>query len=107
MLWAALRGNRLAGLKFRRQHPMDRFVLDFYCPEKRLAVEIDGEIHQAQNAADEERQKALESMGIRFVRLPARLVEDNISVALERIRSATVSDPSPHPTGEGSREARG
>ena len=107
MLWAALRGNRLAGLKFRRQHPMDRFGLDFYCPEKRLAVEIDGEIHQARNVADEERQKVLESMGIRFIRLPARLVEEDISVALERIRHATVSTPSPHHTGEGSREARG
>jgi len=86
---------------------MDRFVLDFYCPEKRLAVEIDGEIHQAQDAADEERQMVLESMGIRIIRLPARLVEENISVALERIRHATVSSPSPHSMGEGSREARG
>ena len=86
---------------------MDRFVLDFYCPEKRLAVEIDGEIHQAQDAADEERQKVLESMGIQFIRLPARLVEENISVGLERIRRATVSSPSPNSTGEGSREARG
>ena len=86
---------------------MDRFVLDFYCPERRLAVEIDGEIHQAQRAADEERQKALESMGIRFIRLPARFVEENISVALERIHQAAVSNPSPHSTGEGSREARG
>jgi very-short-patch-repair endonuclease len=86
---------------------MDRFVLDFYCPEKRLAVEIDGEVHQAQGAADEERQKALESMGIRFIRLPARLAEENILVALERIRQVTVSNPSPHSTGEGSREARG
>jgi len=86
---------------------MDRFVLDFYCPEKRLAVEIDGGIHQAQGAADEERQTALESMGIRFIRLPARLVEEDISVALERIRHATVSDPSPSFTGEGSRGARG
>ena len=86
---------------------MDRFVLDFYCPEKRLAVESDGEVHQAQGAADEERQEALESMGIRFIRLPARLVEENILVALERIRQVTVSNPSPHSTGEGSREARG
>jgi len=86
---------------------MDRFVLDFYCPERRLAVEIDGEIHNAQQAADTERQKVLESMGIRFIRLPARLVEADISVALERIRHATLSNPSPHSTGEGSREARG
>ena len=107
MLWVALRGNRLAGLKFRRQHPMGRFVLDFYCPEKRLAVEIDGEIHQARNAADEERQKVLESMGIRFIRLRARVVEENISAAIERIRHATVPIPLAHSTGEGSREARG
>jgi type I restriction enzyme M protein len=86
---------------------MDRFVLDFYCPEKRLAVEIDGEIHRAHLAADQERQRTLESMGIRVLRLPAGLVEENMPLALERIRQATAPDPSPRPAGEGSRGARG
>jgi very-short-patch-repair endonuclease len=106
MLWEALRGARLRGLKFRRQHPIDRFVLDFYCPESRLAVETDGAVHDKLHTADEERQTILESMGIRFVRLPASLVEDDFDPALDRIERAAFSHPSPHFTGEGSPEGR-
>ncbi len=89
LLWEALRGNRFHSLKFRRQHPMDRYVLDFYCPERRLAVEVDGSIHELQEGEDKERQSILESMGIRFVRISAALVESNIAVALEKIRAAS------------------
>ncbi len=102
LLWNALRGRRIAGLKFRRQHPLGRFVLDFYCPDLRLAVEIDGDIHSTQKAADEERQRILESMGIRFVRLPTKLVEDDLLVALRKIEDAASSNPSPLLAGEGS-----
>jgi adenine-specific DNA-methyltransferase len=74
---------------------MGRFVLDFYCPELRLAVEVDGEIHETLQAADAERQTILESMGIRFVRLPASLVEDDLPEALDRIAHTALSYPSP------------
>jgi very-short-patch-repair endonuclease len=43
-LWQALRGGKLAGLKFRRQHPVGNFILDFYCPAYKLVIEVDGEI---------------------------------------------------------------
>jgi very-short-patch-repair endonuclease len=79
---------------------MDRFVLDFYCPEKRLAVEIDGEIHNALNGADEERQAILESMGIRFIRLSAEFVETDLSAAVHTIEQA-VFNPSPLPRERG------
>ena len=79
-LWASIRGSRLAGLKFRRQHPIGRFVIDFHCPEKRLAVEVDGGIHAGQESADEERQRIVEAMGIRFVRLPAAQVEADLTL---------------------------
>jgi len=101
ILWTALRGGRLGGLKFRRQHPMGRFVLDFYCPELRLAVEVDGEIYETLQAADAERRTILESMGIRFVRLAASLVEDDLASALDRIENASVSHPSPQPRERG------
>ena len=93
--WSALRDRRLAGRKFRRQHPAGRFVLDFYCHEERLAVEIDGPIHQGKSAADRERQFILESMGIRFLRLPSELVEDRLQAALAAIKRALTPGPSP------------
>ncbi len=86
---------------------MDRFILDLYCAEKRLAVEIGGAIHTGQESADEERQTILESMGIRFVRLSTRLVEEDLSAAMNVIERAAFSNPSPQSTGVGSREARG
>ncbi len=46
LLWQALRKRQLAGLKFRRQHPIGPSIVDFYCHEKRLAVEVDGGVHQ-------------------------------------------------------------
>ena len=51
-LWKVLRGRRLGGLKFRRQHPVDGFMVDFYCAERRLIVEVDGSIHDRQRGAD-------------------------------------------------------
>jgi len=95
ILWSALRNRALAGRKFRRQHPVGRFVLDFYCYEERLAVEIDGSVHQGTSAADRERQLILESMGIRFLRLPAILVERDLPAALAMIERAFGAEPSP------------
>ena len=55
VLWKALRGRRMAGLRFRRQHPVGRFILDFYCPAAKLGLEVDGGIHDGQAERDEER----------------------------------------------------
>lgn len=95
LLWSALRDRQLAGRKFRRQHPVGRFVLDFYCHEERLAVELDGKVHQMRRHADQERQDILESMGIRFLRLAAELIENDLPAALAIIEAALVPDPSP------------
>jgi len=95
ILWSALRNRRLASRRFRRQHPVGRFILDFYCHEERLAVEIDGSVHQGTSAADRERQLILESMGIRFLRLPAILVERDLPAALAMIERAFGAEPSP------------
>ena len=112
MLWEKLRDRRFLGLKFRRQHAVGRFVLDFYCDEVRLAVEVDGGIHDtpAQRAADVERQSAIEERGIRFVRVAAWLVETDVEAALETIAAAAKAltpSPSPDPAGEGSRTELG
>ena len=63
LLWYALRGRRLCGLKFRRQFPIEPFIADFACVEKRLVVEIDGGYHDYVYEEDQARQRHLESEG--------------------------------------------
>jgi very-short-patch-repair endonuclease len=56
LLWQNLRNRQLENLKFRRQHPIGRFILDFYCPEHKTAVELDGSVHYNQKAEDQDRE---------------------------------------------------
>jgi adenine-specific DNA-methyltransferase len=63
-LWQELRNGRVGGLKFRRQHPVGRFIADFYCVRAGLVVEVDGATHADQQDADRERDAFLKSMGI-------------------------------------------
>ncbi len=90
-LWDALRGRRLAGLKFRRQHPYGQFVLDAFCVEHQLEVEVDGGVHAdpAQAARDAERTKFLEERGIRVLRFGNDEVENKLDEVLKRIVEAT------------------
>ena len=89
VLWSALKGRRLDGVKFRRQHSAGPFILDFYCPASRLAVEVDGSVHDdpARAAYDADRQRWLAERGIRVVRVTNDEVLDRLDVAVERIRS--------------------
>ena len=70
VLWEALRGSQLNGARFRRQHPVETFILDFYCPRHKLVVEIDGGIHQLPEVRerDQERQCWIEVHGYEFLR---------------------------------------
>jgi very-short-patch-repair endonuclease len=90
-----LRNRRFAEHKFRRQQPVGPFILDFYCHDARLAIEIDGPIHAKQSSTDRTRQSALESLDIRFLRIPAELVEANLDAALNEIDAALRDLPSP------------
>jgi very-short-patch-repair endonuclease len=69
-LWQYLRDRRLGGYKFRRQHPIKNFILDFYCPEKKLSVELDGGQHDTtrQIEYDQNRTAILEKEGIKVLR---------------------------------------
>jgi very-short-patch-repair endonuclease len=75
-LWQDLRGRRLEGFKFRRQHPCGDYILDFFCPERGLAIELDGGQHfeLAGRAYDQRRDSYLASRGIRVLRLGTDLV---------------------------------
>ena len=68
LLWKYLRDGRLNGLKFRRQHSIGPFIVDFYCAKAKLVIEIGGEIHQYQKEQDSIRQQYLEESGLKVVR---------------------------------------
>ena len=94
-LWEALRGKRLNGLKFRRQHPYEHFILDFFCVEHQLVVELDGSVHDLPDQAeyDEERAKFLTEHGLKIVRFKNDEVEKNLRDVLRKIIDVT----KPHP----------
>lgn len=70
ILWNKLKGNQIDGLKFRRQHPIQLFIADFYCHQIKLIIEIDGDYHLAQEQIlkDEERTKILNENGVEVIR---------------------------------------
>ena len=67
LLWSRLRRRQL-GVRFLRQQPIAAYIVDFYCPQFELAIEIDGRSHDGTGNADNERQRVLEQMGVRFLR---------------------------------------
>jgi adenine-specific DNA methylase/very-short-patch-repair endonuclease len=108
ILWQALRGAKLEGRKFRRQHPIGCFVVDFFCAAERLIVEVDGAVHDSQQELDRERQMLLESLGLRFLRLSAHAVETDLSTCLKQIEAAfTLHSPGFSPLSPRGRGAGG
>jgi very-short-patch-repair endonuclease len=98
ILWEALRNRRLDGLKFRRQHPVGPFVLDFCCPERRLGIELDGAVHAAQPENDAEREALLATAGYRTLRFPNDAVQGDLPAVLAAIRAAVASEPPRQPS---------
>ena len=100
-LWFHLRAGRLNGLKFRRQHPIPPYVIDFYCHASALAVELDGSQHTA--VVDAARTRFLEDKGIRILRFWDNDVLSNTNAVLEAILNAAecrALSPTPLPQGE-------
>jgi len=95
VLWEALRAGRLDGLKFRRQHAGGRFVLDFYCAAHRLAVEVDGGVHDRQVERDAARTAQIEAHGCLVLRFRNEEVLETLPGVLDRIRSAVHRSPLP------------
>jgi very-short-patch-repair endonuclease len=86
VLWSRLR-NRQLGYKFRRQHPIGCYIVDFYCAERKLAIEIDGDSHAEQVEYDAERTAWLAEQGVRVVRFTNRQVHRQTDDVLEAILS--------------------
>jgi very-short-patch-repair endonuclease len=88
ILWHELRDRQVGGYKFRRQHPIGNYVVDFCCLEKKLVIEVDGEIHELKADRDKVREDYLVRMGYQIVRFQAREIFQNMNgviLALESI----------------------
>jgi very-short-patch-repair endonuclease len=87
LLWKHLSGKRLLDCKFRRQYGVGSYVIDFYCPALKLAIELDGESHFRPGASDHdaERQNYIESFGIEFLRFTNEEIFENLDDIIERI----------------------
>ena len=88
-VWELLRNRRCLGVKFRRQYSVDHFILDFYAPELKLAVEPEGGIHTTpdQQEYDQHRHDRLKAFGITIVRLSNELILDDPAAAREKIEA--------------------
>ena len=107
MLWERLRDRRLGGYKFWRQKAIGPFIVDFYCAENRLVVEIDGSVHDLQVEQDEARTKQLADFGYQVIRFRNTQVIEDLDEVLSTIRSKCESIPTASPiSGETAAEDR-
>jgi very-short-patch-repair endonuclease len=102
LLWNELKQKQLSGYDFDRQRPISDYIVDFYCKELSLAVEIDGDTHIYKYDYDEERQRALEKLGVHFLRFEDVEVKKNMNNVLRVIEDwIRKNKPTPIPSGEG------
>lgn len=87
VLWQALRGRKLGGLKFRREQPLLGYIVDFYCEERNLAVEVDGSVHDSFDAKqyDGDRYATMHAAGVRVLRVKNKAVLDDLDGVLKAI----------------------
>ena len=85
---SALRGKQLGGVRFRRQHPIEPYIVDFYCSSARLAIELDGESHDGRETYDDQRTQDIENQRIRVLRVSNDDVLTNLEGVLELISRA-------------------
>jgi len=89
ILWMAIKNKQLAGRKFRRQHSIESYIVDFYCAEEKLIIELDGQGHFNAIAAlnDEERDARLTALDFKVLRFENKLVYKNLEGVLDEIKS--------------------
>ena len=88
LLWGLLRRKNFEGLRFRRQHPIDNYIVDFYCKEKNIIIEIDGPLHEDEQRKikDNIRQNYLENKGYRVLRFKDKELSVNYDIILNKIK---------------------
>ena len=90
-LWQFLRKQQLGGYKFRRQHRIGAYIVDFYCPQAKLVIELDGEIHNDQKEYDQKRQDDLQALGYTVIRFKNQTVFSEIDSVLATILKSIVN----------------
>lgn len=95
MLWTFLSNKKVGGFKFRRQHSIDKYIVDFYCPALKLAIELDGQIHEqpAIIEHDLERTQILHKFDIHILRFENRMVFENTEHIIEEILQYAHNSP--------------
>ena len=93
VMWKALKSKQIEGFKWRKQHPIDNYILDFYCPKAKLCIELDGKEHYTFQGAkeDEIRSIHLERKGIRIIRFENRLIWENLEEVINVIKQELIS----------------
>jgi very-short-patch-repair endonuclease len=84
-LWRALKNRQLGGFKFRRQHPIGKYIVDFYCAKAKLVIELDGGSHKNQMENDTNRTAWLESRGYQVLRFPNHQIKTNLDLLTTKI----------------------
>lgn len=84
-LWSRLRANQIGGLHFRRQHPIGAYIVDFFCHEARLVVEVDGVSHDDRERNDADRTRYLQALGLRVIRFSDDEVLNDLNNVVYRI----------------------
>lgn len=99
LLWQELKTKNLLGYDFDRQRPIGNYIVDFYCKELQLAIEIDGDSHSSQKIEkrDRQRQKELEFMGVDFLRFDDTAIKNNISDVIAVIQEWILNKNPPLP----------
>ena len=100
LVWMFLRKHQMND-RFLRQYSVDNYIIDFYCPKLKLAIEIDGDVHdlKRQKMHDKTRQEYLEQLGIKFLRIKNENLINNPNKAFERIEKKIKEEPLPVPHG--------
>lgn len=93
MLWERLRARQLEGFKFRRQHPLGTFILDFCCAAARLVIEVDGDSHFTRTERDQARDQLLAAYGYRVLRFRNERVRHELEQVVTEIRTALQTAP--------------
>jgi very-short-patch-repair endonuclease len=92
LLWSKLNNKQILDLKFRRQHPINKFIADFYCPAIKLVIEVDGGIHELpeNKSYDIDRTEQLNEFGITVIRFSNKHVMDSINLVVDQIKHIAV-----------------
>ena len=93
LLWNQIKNKKLLGYDFHRQKPIDRFIVDFFCPDPMLAIEIDGVSHRKKGHADLERHRRLESLGVHLIRFEDSIVKREMPKVLSAIEGWILAQP--------------